>query len=153
MVPHFELVDARVPDGEAVAPRRYRGRRQLVLVFAHNPGCRQCQDLLSALAARHDDYAEEEAVVLAIVPLPVDEAAGLARDLALPFPVLADSDGSAHARFGALLPGGGYGSDVYVTDRYGEVQARWLAGEGHEDLPNPEQIAEYLRFASIQCPE
>jgi hypothetical protein len=41
---------------------------------------------------------------------------------------------------------------VIVTDEWGEVYFVSDAGAGH-DLPVPVQIADWIRFLAIQCPE
>lgn len=41
---------------------------------------------------------------------------------------------------------------VIVTDEWGQVHFVSDAGAGH-DLPAPIQIADWIRFLAIQCPE
>lgn len=153
MVPYFGLPDARSATGDEVTPWRYKGRRQMVLLFLHNGGCGSCDSLIADFAGHNDEYRAEEAEVLAVVPLPLAEARQLADRLSPPFPVLADEDCAVHSRFGAKTASGECGGAVYVTDRFGEVQMSWLAAEGHRGLPGHEEILSYLRFTNLECPE
>ncbi|HEX5504949.1 MAG TPA: peroxiredoxin family protein [Thermomicrobiales bacterium] len=111
--------------GATIRRHDYRGRRHLVLAFAHGPGCAACAALLRDLAARYDAFRAEGAEVLAILPAEAAVAAPLTRDL--PYPVLCDRDGGARARYGAQDPDGAPRATLLVADRYGEVV--WRATE------------------------
>ncbi len=150
MLPYFELPSAR---GEPIGPRRYKGRRNLVLVFLHNDDCDLCRDILGSFAEHYGEYVEEEAEVLGIVAAGQRAARQLAEQMKLPFPLLADEDGSVHRDYGAVATPTTSGLAVYVADRYGEVQARWFDDIQHHRLPPHAEVLENLRFIGIQCPE
>lgn len=136
-----------LPDtaGRTVDLWGFRGRTNLVLFYHHGGGCPSCRAYLAALAAGLPALREEEAAVLAIGP---DDRAG-ARDLASalgqPFPFLSDPDGKA-TQPGLPAPA------LVVADRYGQVWAAWAGGEAHA-LPGVGEIADWLRFIGLQCPE
>lgn len=142
-LPYFELADSR---GGTTTPWRYRGRRILVLAFVGDGACVPCRELLVQFRDCYRDYADEEAEVLAVARVEAEAARRLAEELRLPFVVAADAGGDAHARYGA-------GSvAVYVADRYGEVQERWLVGDGGP-LPSQREIFARVQFIALQCPE
>jgi peroxiredoxin len=62
-------------------------------MFFRSAECRKCKQLLRQIAEHYGDYKEKEAEVLAISTDGRDRLRRLAQDLALPFPVLSDSDG------------------------------------------------------------
>jgi peroxiredoxin len=128
--------------GRPIGIGDYRRRRSLVLFRIHAGVCGDCESRLRELAAAYHDLAAEKAEVLAIVPGSQEEAAVLKERLALPFPVLADTDGWL-AENGAALA---------IADRYGEIYSAADAGEGHE-LPELSAILEWLAFINLQCPE
>ena len=118
--------------GRVVRRHDYRGRRHLLLFFAHGSGCAACAAVLDGLAARHADYRAEGAEVLAF--LPGDGAGGRSPDPAvapaLPYPLLRDDDGRVGERYGARTATGEPRAALFVADRHGEVVLRAVAAEG-----------------------
>jgi hypothetical protein len=90
---------------------------------------------------------------LALVCLPEDsspEASAYVASLRESIPVLAARDAVCVVTTGAIegVPSPG----VLVADRWGEVQ--WVSAAARPaDLPPPDQIAAWLGFVQIQCPE
>jgi peroxiredoxin len=143
----FELVSS---EGERVMLSDHRGRRNLVLIFADNS--EECRNLLSALAARYQEFRDQESEVLAIVHLSTVQADEVKQRSALPYPVLADVDGSIHQSVGAADAQGKDAAAVYVTDRFGEIFAIYRTVEGTR-LPSDADILSWLEFINSQCPE
>ncbi len=150
MLPSFDLPSSK---GGTTGPRQFKSKRNLLLVFVHDGGCNLCRDLLLNVAEHYEAYREEEAEVLAVATMPESGVADLARALDLPFPLLADADGAVHHRYGAVAAAGLSGVAIYLADRYGEIQQRWLAQEGHLGLPGLDSLVDDFRFIGIQCPE
>jgi peroxiredoxin len=144
LLPAFELPRA---GGGLVRVRAYRGRRALALIFVHGPACAPCRDYLSEALDRYAAYAEETGEVIAVLPGNLDEADAARRELALPFPVVADGAGTVFHRFG-LTPH--RDAAVMVTDRYGEPRDWCVAGAGHA-LPDHEAIIAELRYLALTC--
>ena len=90
LLPNFSLAGAN-RHGQ-LGPSDYKQHRNLVLIFFHSAECEKCKHLLRQIAERYEDYKEKEAEVLAVAPDDIDRLRQLARELALPFPVLSDSD-------------------------------------------------------------
>ncbi|MFA5514973.1 MAG: redoxin domain-containing protein [Desulfuromonadales bacterium] len=134
ILPVFQLPEA---SGRVRDLGDFRGRRNLVLFFAHAAGCVPCERKLRELESALAGLREEEAEVLAIMPGPPEEA----RAPALSLPILIDS-AALFSPDAALL----------VCDRFGEIFAIYRAGEDHH-LPSAEEIAEDLAFIGVQCPE
>ena len=147
MLPYFELPSTA--DG-ALSSRRFKGRSNLVLIFARDDGCEPCERMLRGFAERYGEFVAEEAEVLGLIVGTQAEARRLAARLHLPFPLLADADGAVHAAYGA---GDAGEVVVYVADRYGEVHRRWSVEGRQGPLPVPLEALETLRFIEIQCPE
>lgn len=139
----FTLPDS---NGRAVSLWSYRQRANLVLFFHHGSRCPDCRTALRDLAENLAAFREEEALVLGIgadAPAPTRQ---LASAIACPFPLLSDPAGHAVAQQGLKVP------SLVVADRYGEIWAAWDGGEQHH-LPNPPEIARWLEFVELQCPE
>jgi len=144
VAPAFELP---ATTGGAIASWDFKAKRPLILFFPHS-GCDTCRDFLLRLARETPGYLEHAAQVLALVPAPLDACSELASELALPFPLLADSTAAVRARydvregFVALL----------VLDRYGEPYGEWHAPEA-ASLPAADVLLSALRLPELECPE
>jgi peroxiredoxin len=89
--PDFALQDQlgswfRLSDRNLVGPT--------VLVFVRGHWCPYCRRYLQKLASRYSEVVERGSALLAISPEPVLTSASFARELNLPFPILADTDGA-----------------------------------------------------------
>jgi peroxiredoxin len=107
--------------------REFKGRRHLVLCFAHPQASDGGQGLLAAIASGYDTYRAGRAEVLVV--LPSDGAAG---GEGYPFPVVADAGGVLRSRFGATD-----GAALIIADRYGEVVVRVDSTEIAGGTPEP----------------
>lgn len=143
VVPTFTLPDS---DGASVRRSAYRDKRNLVLVFLPGAGDDGAQAYLRALAEGYAAIQAETGEVLAILRGDQAAAAALKRDLALPFPVLADADGATTARF---LPPAARAA-VFVTDRYGELYFAAPAARA-ASLPPVATLHDWLVAIDRQC--
>jgi peroxiredoxin len=143
VVPNFSL-----PDSDSMPVRRtaYRDKRNLVLVFLPSTADQGARAYLRALAENYPAIRAETGEVLAILHSDQPAAAMTKRDLELPFPVLADADGAATARF--LPPGAQAGA--FVTDRYGELYFAAPAA-GAAALPPVAELSDWLVAIERQC--
>jgi peroxiredoxin len=140
----FELPSAA---GRLVRLSDYRSRSNPVLVFAdESAGAMQ---LLQNLAAQHSQIKNEEAEVLVMRSR---ELAAEAKQLKLPYPVLADEDGRIHRQVGAIDFEGHDAAALYVTDHFGEVFGVYRTHDG-QPLPGVADILKWLEFVNSQCPE
>ncbi len=128
----------------------YRGRSNLVLVFAGQAGIEF--GVLRDAAKRYQDFTEQDAVVVAVFPYNFHETHPLKIWATLPFVVLADDDGIVHSLYGAVDEHGKPGSLIYVTDRFGEIVSVYDA-RGGKNLPSTDDILKVLEFINHQCPE
>lgn len=144
--------DATLPtlDGKSVSLDSYRTRHDLVMLLLGEGELRpELAQLLDALAAGRRAVEDEDGVVLAVAPA---ERAPASADWRWPFPLLLDERGQLHARVGAVDGGGRPTPALFVTDRYREIYARLRPGE--PGWPRTaKEVAEWLTFANIQCPE
>lgn len=123
----------------------YRGRASLVLILSGqqlNAG-----DLLLEAARRYPEIRGKDAEVLAILCSPRELNLATAPAFSYPYPILLDDTGKLHRELGAVDS-----TAIYITDRFGEVFARYIASEG-EPLPQFGEILSRLEFISFQCPE
>lgn len=136
-------------DGSSVLLESYRGRSNLVVVFAADTiSGRSVTTLLQELLARTAELEFETAQVLVAVT---------SQDMAdqrepRRFPVLLDEGGHIHRAVGATDALGRPAPAVFVTDRFREIFAAYLPGRG-AGLPGAQDILEWLVFINIQCPE
>ena len=138
-----------LPDGFAALLESYRGRRNLVVVFAadvmgESPVTAFVQELLS----RTEELTAEAAQVVVIVTSPHIAAQRGPKG----FPTLLDDGGHVHRAVGATDAAGRPAPAVFVTDRFREIFAAYLPARGPE-LPGAKDILEWLVFINIQCPE
>ncbi len=123
----------------------YKGKQSLVLVF-FGTDCSKCNDFLSALASRYDEYKSADAEILAIGEGTDDRVREIAHARSLPFPVLADPEGSVLSLYSTEVPA------VFVADRFGEVRMTSLSSDDAH-LPNQERLLTALQLAQLECPE
>jgi peroxiredoxin len=144
VAPAFELPASA---GGTIASWDFKARRPLVLFFPH-ADCAACRAFLRRLAQERARYEEHGAQVLALVPASLDACRKLAAELALPFPLLADTAGAVRARYN--VPEGFVA--LVVLDRYGEPYGEWQASEA-DALAAAEALLAALRLPELECPE
>ncbi len=143
MLHSFTLLDI---SGRQVRLWDYRQRSNLILFFHHGAACPVCRNMLQELAAHMATYRAEKAEVLAIGPDQPHEAQQLAAELEYPHPLLTDPTERTAAQHGLAVPA------VVVADRFGEIWAAWIGDDQHV-LPSGQEIAAWLAFIEVQCPE
>jgi hypothetical protein len=124
LIPDFTVQTA---EGRRIHRRDFKGRRHLVICFAHPQASDEGRGLLAEVAASYDAFRAGRAEVL-VVPLSDGAAAG--EDY--PFPVVADAGGVLRSRFGATD-----GAALIIADRYGEVVVRVDSTEADGTPPEP----------------
>jgi hypothetical protein len=122
-----------------------------VIVFL-DAGCAVCEGFLNALAQRPADLSDKEAVTLAVFlePVPIALAQGMPSEIILG----SDVSGRSIRRFlgdNAMAAKSRRGRGVFVTDRYGELSALWIA-DRHE-FPSIGEIFAILEHIQIACEE
>lgn len=153
LIPNFRL-PAVNRDGQ-VGSWDYKQHRNLVLIFFRSAQCRRCQELLRAIAEHYRDYKQKEAQVLAISTDEIGRLCRLARDLALPFPILSDGDGRVTSLYRKHTPGiseAAVEAAILVADRWGAIFTSKTVEKDH-DLPAEAEIREWLEFIELQCEE
>jgi len=136
-----------VPDGRPVSLRDpARGAPVLVVLrYDDEEGAAELEWLARA-AGRLEPWAGRP---LAIVALSLEEATELVgRVGGVPFPVLADVDGSALRRLNVPADR----SALVIADRWGLVYHS-VAAEGVAQLPEEDELVEWVRYLATQCPE
>jgi peroxiredoxin len=147
LIRDFELTST---DGRKISLSDYRGRSNLLLVFAD--GRSRSLKFLTGAAKGYDKIQEEQAEVLAVVQGTSGKAARVKDEARAKFPVLVDKDGRIHRLLGAQDRRGQPEMAVYVTDRFGEVFAAFRESE-KQAMPSVQEILEWLEFVNSQCPE
>ncbi|MCU4718127.1 redoxin domain-containing protein [Halapricum hydrolyticum] len=106
----FELENA----GAGMSPFRLKDTLSnpdidaVVLLLQRDYHCRKCRQQVQDVAARYDEFEGENALVVSVLPEPVDQARGWQESYDLPFPLLADpakqlgDDLDQPSRFGVL---------------------------------------------------
>lgn len=130
----------RTADGKDIDLRA--GRGPLVLLVMHAVECEQCREYLDTLAGHGADWADWGARVLGITPAPHQSGDPRAEAEKAADAILIDT---RH-----VLASGRAG--MIVADEWGEIHFSQAADTGHE-LPTIEELVEWARFVSIQCPE
>jgi len=137
-------------DGSSVFLESYRGRSNLVFVFAGDKMEKSpVTVLLEELEAHAEELTLEAAQVLVAV---TSRPAAVAQRGRWTFPVLVDDGAHIHRNLGASDAVGRPAPAVFVTDRFREIFAAYLPGHGSA-LPGAKEILDWLVFINIQCPE
>lgn len=133
-------------DGKQSGPAALRSKYNMVLVFldASDGGVAYLQ----ALRDLYPAILEEHARAIAVIPTSLESAQALAAKLKLPFPLLADADGSTTQR----MLGGNSLHALCVADRFGQVYYLEIAPSVGA-LPPADTANDWLAFIQIQCPE
>ncbi|MFN2557794.1 MAG: redoxin domain-containing protein [Nitriliruptorales bacterium] len=121
---------------------RGQGRQSTVLVLPH-PDCSACRAELEELAERTDELDDWDATPLAVVTEADRELAD-----ALPYPVLLDDDGQAHARCGVAEGE----AALVVADPWGEIYEVSRSDDDHA-FPDGDELVSWVRYLSMRCPE
>lgn len=154
LVPLFRLSAAN-RHGQ-LGPWDYKQHRNLVLIFFRSVECRKCRQLLREIAAHYGEYQRMEAEVLAISADEIARLRQLSQELALPFPVLTDSDGRVTDLYlkqtELAAETAAPEAAVFVADRWGAIFTREITEEDH-DLPAEAEMREWLEFIELQCEE
>jgi peroxiredoxin len=143
VVPTFTLPNT---EGAPIRRTAYRGTKNLVLAFLPGAEDEGVRAYLRALADAYPNIQAETGEVLAIVRDTEAAIAEARHELRLPFPLLADADGAATARF--LQPASPAG--VFVTDRYGELYFAAPTADTYS-LPPLAEIKAWLEAIDRQC--
>lgn len=134
----------KTPSGEDIRLRDFYMRRNLAVVFTHDPECAACREYLSGLAERRAAVQAEAADVLAVIP---GEPTSIPE---LPFPIALDPDDEIHRRYGLLNADGGPRAAIFLVDRYGIVFEVSVAGENHAML-SVDEVPGWLEFIACRC--
>jgi peroxiredoxin len=153
LIPNFRLSAANL-NGQ-VGPWDYKQHRNLVLIFFRSAECQKCKQLLREIAEHYGDYEQKEAEVLAISTDELDRLRQLAQDLALPFPVLSDSDGKVtdlYLKHSEQIVDKTLDVAIFVADRWGAVFST-KSIKIDQALPVEAEVREWLEFIELQCEE
>jgi peroxiredoxin len=137
-------------DRSSLALEDLRARANLVLVFvADESSGGTVTGLLEELMTRRQELDGEVARVVVIAASRA-RASHLGGDDA--FPVVLDEGARVHRQVGATDGADHPAPAVFVTDRFREIFAAYIPGQGSA-LPGAQEIIEWLVFINIQCPE
>ena len=137
--------------GKSVQLSDYRGRANLVLIFAGES--RVIADAFLVEAARQGRaFMEQEAAIITVATCQERSGPESETWTNLPFVVLLDSGGRVHRAYGAVDRNGRPAPVIYVTDRFGEIAAVY-PGFDDKKLPSTKQVLKVLEFINHQCPE
>jgi peroxiredoxin len=153
LVPNFRL--PAVNRDREVGPWDYKQHRNLVIIFFRSAECPKCKQLLREIAEHYGDYEQKEAEVLAISSDELDRLRQLALDLALPFPLLSDSDGKVTALYvnhPEQIADKTFDVAIFIADRWGAVFSTKMVEIDH-DLPVEAEVRDWLEFIELQCEE
>ena len=154
LIPNFRL--SAVNRNGDVGPWDYKQHRNLVLIFFRTVECLKCKQLLREISEHYGQYQEKEAEVLAISTDEIDRLRQLAQDLALPFPLLSDSDGRVTNLYLKHMEQSedwvATEAAIFVADRWGAIFST-KSIEKDQSQPVEAEIRNWLEFIELQCEE
>lgn len=118
------------------------GRGPWIFLVAHGADCQRCRDYADELVGARAAIREWGARLAVVLRGPPPAARALHTALEATIEVFADPDGSLDVPPGTLV----------VTDEWGDVYHSAQADPDHQ-LPAPAEIAKWVQFVAIQCPE
>ena len=118
------------------------GRGPWILLVAHDAACERCSDYADQLVSARAQLTEWGARLAVVLHAPLERARTLSEQLDATVEVFADPEQSLDAAPGSVL----------VTDEWGDVFHAAAAGE-HHDFPSTSEVARWVQFVAIQCPE
>jgi peroxiredoxin len=142
LVPLFVLPSTA---GGQSGPGALRSKYNMVLAFVDDSP--EGGGYMRGLARIYPDIVQRQARLLVVVPLELPIARGLARELGLPYPLLADPQGSTTRR---ML--GEQTSALCVADRFGQIYYVRTALSGGA-LPSTHEALDWLDYIQSECPE
>ena len=145
--PYFCLTTA---DGRRVSLLDFHEASNLVLVFVPE-ACLDCPRYLREMASRGEEYAGENARLLAVLPKSREQLHAFHTD---EMDLLFDPEQAVRREYTGLMAPGLVGEHdllCFVLDSYGAPYA-CLAGSQIEPA-DQDEILSWLRFVGIQCPE
>lgn len=146
MIRDFTLVSSR---GESVRFSSFRGSSNLVVMFL---GYSDAMRIFLEDVARHAGaFEEEDTIVVAVLPYGPEESKSATAKCS-PLIVLHDKTHAVYRLSGATDDNGRLAPLVYLTDRFGEIAATYVA-PGHSMPPSIQEILSALEFVNHQCPE
>jgi hypothetical protein len=142
-------ITARTADGAIIRAWDFKQKRNLVIAFLH-ADCVRCEAWLTQLNAVAADLSESEATSLIVYPETPPLAAGI-----LNRSMIAAVDVTGHSQRAflgreAFGPAGQDQVGVFVTDRYGDLYAKWVAPDA-DGLPAPAEILSTLWQIQVAC--
>jgi peroxiredoxin len=144
------LFSGQTPEGAPLRLRDFYMRRNLALVFSDAPDYAATRDLLRGLAERRAAVQAEVGEVLAVISGAADSVRQFVAALALPFPVIVDSDNAIHARYGLLAPDGMPRAAIFLADRFGTIfEASVSSDEGQ--IMAADEVPGWLEFIACRC--
>jgi hypothetical protein len=152
---------ARTPAGRTVQAWDYKQKKSLVIAFLRAEdlvpqgasAAAPRSNFVADLAAHAAELRSREAVVLVVLPGAIP--ASLGGNLPEEIIVAADTSGRSHRAFlgeDAFSTAGLVRTGVFVTDRFGELCAQWIARDASE-LPAAAEILSWLSQLQIACEE
>lgn len=148
LIPPLTLRD---PHGHETHAWDFKQTKNLVIAFVH-ADCALCERFVRSLTEHARDLEDKEAVVLLTFPRqPI-----LPLSCSLPHGLIAGVDPSGRSAWtflgeDASAPRTDGGLGVFVTDRYGEISARWLVAD--HTFPQVREILSALDSVEIACEE
>jgi peroxiredoxin len=149
LMPGFTLSSS---DGKQVSLYDYRGRSNLLLLFAGRAQDSAEDPLLSALPTRYREITDTDSEVIVVVAESIEKVQEFRRRMHFSFPVLSDPDMRVHKSVGAVGAQAVRASALYITDRFLEVFAAWRTGTG-DPLPDISEVLSWLNYLDSLCPE
>lgn len=148
IVPAFSLPGS---DGMPHGPWDHKQRENLVIILLSSAGTREARGLLSEFKRQYRTLREAECAVLALTADPVIEHLRVQEELRLPFPLLADPQGTVLARYThweararVALP------SLVLANRYGVLSTQWIA-ECEAELPQIAVLLDNLQYLNNLC--
>ena len=151
LIPNFRL--SAVNRNGQVNSWDYKQHRNLVIIFFRTVECLKCKQLLREISENYGLYQQKEAEVLAISTDEIDRLRQLVQDLALPFPLLSDSDRRVTNLYLKHMEQGGdsaaFEAAIFIADRWGAIFST-RSIEKAQDLPAETEIRDWLEFIELQ---
>jgi peroxiredoxin len=148
IIPAFSLPGS---DNLPHSPWDYKQREHLLLLFLRSSQDLATQTLLLTFAESYKAFREEQSAVLAITTDPVIRNMTAQEKLHLPYPLLADPQGTTLTRYTLWNRATGiFQPSIVLADRYSALYQQWQA-DNEARLPTPTELLESLQYLNRLC--
>lgn len=149
LAPGDRLPRVKLPRaGGGTVTLRDPARGAVVVAYLARPSDPDAREYVAALRAMESEFRQWYGRAVVVAGTDAGGTADVSTDERMGTPVVPDPGGEVRRTLG-IQEGG---TALFIADRWGQLYGAWR-GVAADELPEMEEIVEWLRFLATQCPE